>query len=340
MEQQTSQPMVMTVTGPIPPTALGITDAHTHTWIERVPGTAPGLPRLDDQIKLAAELIEFRVSGGTTLVDCQPGGCGRNGEIMREISRLSGVRIVACTGFHLRRYYPAEAWIYQPTTGVDEVQAYFVEEIKLGLRETQFLVQPVRAGFIKIACEADLSQVPAHLIEAAARAGIETGVAIEVHTEKGAEAEKIAHRFDLYGFPLTRLVLCHIDKRPDLGLHTELAQAGVTLEYDTFYRPKYKPEQNVWPLLEKMVAAGLAHRVVLATDMAEAAMWTRLGGQPGQTAFTGQILPRLQTLKIAPLVIQGLVGGNIAGLLAHPVGGELPVADGEWQNPEPVQTTS
>ena len=47
------------------------------------------------------------------------------------------------------------------------MKEYFVEEITVGLRETQHLAQPVRAGFIKIACEADINQVPAHLIESA-----------------------------------------------------------------------------------------------------------------------------------------------------------------------------
>jgi phosphotriesterase-related protein len=316
MGQQDNQPQVMSVTGPVSPEALGLTDGHTHTWIEPVAGTRPGLPVLTDQPAIIAELIEYRESGGGSLVDCQPGGCGRNGEIMRELSRASGVRIVACTGFHLQQYYPADAWIYQPTTDVEAATDYFTEEITVGLREAQHLPQPVRAGFIKIACEADLNQVPAHLIEAAARAGVETGVAIEVHTEKGADAEKIAQRFEQHGFPLTRLIICHIDKRPDFELHAELARAGVTVEYDTFYRAKYQPEQNVWPLLEKMVTAGLGHRVVIATDMAEAAMWTRLGGSPGQTAFTGQILPRLQAFGFAEETIQQLMGHNIANLLA------------------------
>lgn len=315
MEQQ-NQLMVMSVTGPVPPEALGITDGHTHTWVEPVPGTRPGLPGLFDRAGIEAELVEYRESGGKSLVDCQPGGCGRNGEVMRDLSRASGVQIVACTGFHLRQYYPADAWIYQPTTGCDGVRDYFVEEIIAGLRETQHLAEPVRAGFIKIACEANINRTPAHLMEAAAQAGLETGVAIEVHTEKGAGAEKIAQRFEQHGFPLTRLILCHIDKRPDFGLHSELARAGVTLEYDTFYRTKYRPEQHLWPLLERMVAAGLAGRVVIATDMAEAAMWTRLGGQPGQKAFTGQILPRLQALGLPEEIIDQLMGRNIARLLA------------------------
>jgi phosphotriesterase-related protein len=319
----------MTVTGPVRPEGLGITDGHTHTWIEPVPGTQPGLPVLDDQPAIVAELIEFHESGGGSLVDCQPGGCGRNGRVMRELSQASGVRIVGCTGFHLRRYYPADAWIYQPTTGLDDAKDYFAEEITVAMHEAKHSVRPVRAGFIKIACEEDINRVPAHLIEAAAQAGIETGVAIEVHTEKGADAEKIVHRFERHGLSLIRLVLCHMDKRPDFALHAELARAGVTLEYDTFYRAKYQPEQNVWPLLEQMVAAGLAKQVIIATDMAEAAMWRRLGGEPGQKAFTGQILPRLQTLGFEPETIQHLMGKNIAGLLAYPVAGEVRLEESE-----------
>ncbi|MCB0154926.1 MAG: hypothetical protein KDF65_09015 [Anaerolineae bacterium] len=320
MSDKDHQPLVMTVTGPVRPADLGLTDGHTHTWIEPVAGTRPGLPLLFDQARITAELIEYREAGGGSLVDCQPGGCGRNGEIMREMSQASGVKIVACTGFHLRQYYPADAWIYQRTTGLGAAKDYFIEELTIGLRETQHLSRPVRAGFIKIACEADINQVPAQLIEAAARAGVETGVAIEVHTEKGADAEKIAQRLEQYGFPLTKLVICHIDKQPDFALHAELAEAGVTLEYDTFYRTKYQPERNVWPLLEKMIAIGLSQRVIIATDMAEAAMWHRLGGTPGQTAFAGQILPRLQTLGVAEEVIKQLMGQNIANLLAHQTG--------------------
>jgi phosphotriesterase-related protein len=337
MEQQTTKPMIMTVTGPVPPEALGITDGHTHTWIEPVAGTRPGLPVLNDQPAITAELIEFRESGGGSLVDCQPGGCGRNGTVMSELSQASGVRIVGCTGFHRRQYYPADAWIYRPTTGLDDAKDYFVEEITVAMRETQHSARLVRAGFIKIACEADINQVPAHLIEAAAQAGVETGVAIEVHTEKGADAEKIAQRFEGHGLPLSRLILCHIDKRPDFALHAELAQAGVTLEYDTFYRAKYQPEQNVWPLLEQMVAAGLASQVIIATDMAEAAMWRRLGGEPGQTAFTSQILPRLQSLGIDAVTIQQLLGKNIARLLAYPATGDQ-VAESELQGTHSAQT--
>ena len=67
-------------------------------------------------------------------------------------------------------------------------------------------------------------------------------------------------------------MLCHMDKRPDFSLHQALALQGITLEYDTFYRPKYEPDTKLWPLLTRMVEAGLHRHAVVGTDIAEAGM--------------------------------------------------------------------
>jgi predicted metal-dependent phosphotriesterase family hydrolase len=88
------------------------------------------------------------------------------------------------------------------------------------------------------------------------------------------------------------------------------------LEYDTFYRPKYQPEKNVWPLLVQMVEAGLDDRVAIATDMAESEMWARMGEGPGLTGMFSHIIPRLESLELEPITIDKLVGGNIVARLA------------------------
>ncbi|MEZ4519528.1 MAG: hypothetical protein R3C44_22755 [Chloroflexota bacterium] len=113
-----------------------------------------------------------------------------------------------------------------------------------------------------------------------------------------------------------RLVFCHVDKRPDFGLHRELAEAGVMLEYDTFFRPKYDPANNVWPLIGKMADAGLAGSVALATDMAEPSLWSRQGGTPGLMGFFTIIKSGLEDMGLPQSEIDALLGGNIAGRLA------------------------
>ena len=307
------QKTMMTVLGPVPAQALGIADAHNHLWIDPTPGTRPDLPRLVDRPAILAELKEYRQAGGGAQMDCQPGGSGRDGRVLQELSRQSGVHIIACTGFHLEKYYPPDFWLFE--AGAEQAQAFFVSEILYSLQETRELAEPVRAGFIKIACPAQLEDLPEDLLVAAASAAVETGTAMEIHTERGSAAEEILAFFSDCGVPPDRLVICHMDKRPDFGLHRALVQAGVTLEYDTFYRPKYRPEANLWPLLRRMVEAGLGGQVALATDMAESDLWAYRGG-PGLAGLLAQIRPRLESQGIDPTTIQGLLGGNIARCLA------------------------
>jgi phosphotriesterase-related protein len=307
---------VMTVLGLVVPEALGIIDAHSHVWIEPVPGAASDAPVLNDEAAITQELIAYREAGGGAIVDCQPGGCGRNGRYLRQLAQNSGVHLIACTGFHRRIYYPPDASLWQMSAEAAADQ--FITELTVSLAETRADPQPVRAGFIKIAGEATMPETPRHLLEAAAAACLANGCAIEVHTEKGAAVEDFLQFFCDQGVSSERLVFCHVDKRPDYAFHRDIAQTGAMLEYDTFYRPKYRPEQNVWPLLAQMVEAGLAGQITLATDMADSGMWQMLGGKPGLTAFMTQIKIRLQDMGLETAIINQLMGENIARRLAIP----------------------
>jgi phosphotriesterase-related protein len=245
---------------------------------------------------------------------------------LRRLSQETGVHVIAATGFHRRVYYPTDA----PLFGMSAERAaeYFLGEIRDGLTEarpqrsseTSEVLGACYPGVIKIAAEATLDASPLALFEAAAEVCKATGYAIEMHTERGASVEAFLAFFGGRGVSPRRLVFCHVDKRPDFGLHRELAQAGVLLEYDTFFRPKYEPERGVWPLLGRMAAAGLAGQVALATDMADPALWTELGGGPGLDGIFTIIRPRLQQMALPDETIAGLLGGNIAARLAMTVG--------------------
>ena len=313
---------MVTVTGPAAPDELGLTDAHNHVWIVPPQGAATGFPVLDDFHRSLEELALYRQAGGGALVDCQPGSCGRDGRILARLARQSGVRIIACTGFHLRKYYPPEApqWSLSAQAACD----LFAAELQQGMRET--LGQPgeeaARAGFIKAACEARLADSPLALLEGAAQAARQTGACVQVHTEKGQEAEEILEFFILQGLSAYRLVLCHMDKRPDPGLHRELAAEGVLLEYDTFFRPQYDPEHNLWPLLAGMLNSGLAGSIALATDLADPAQWQAGhadagAGGPGLAGLLNVVQARLQGMGTRERAIRALLGGNITRRLAY-----------------------
>jgi len=171
---------------------------------------------------------------------------------------------------------------------------------------------------LKVAFEATLEETPRLLLEAAAQACLDTGAAMQVHTERGSESERFIALLQEFGFPLDRVVLCHMDKRRDFELHTTMAQSGIMLEYDTFFRPQYRPDEHVWPLLEHMVRHGHDAYVAVATDLADARMWSRLGRGPGLVGLVSALIPRLQQLGFEAATVKGLVGGNIAGRLARP----------------------
>lgn len=305
---------VVTVSGPVSPSEMGITDAHNHLWISPVACVAPDAPVLNQQELIASELKSFKQAGGSGQIDCQPYGCGRDGNKLRELSQASGVHVVANTGFHLREYYPADSNIWQ----LDETQAYefFMVEINTGLTETRNGETPVFPGFIKIAVRESMTESPVHLIAAATRASLDSGLTIEMHTQKGQSVEEFVAYFEKQGLPPQHLVICHIDKRPDHGLHMELAQAGYMLEYDTFFRPKYKPEVNLWPLLEDMINHGMAGSLALATDMADPSMWAKIGGGVGISAFITGVKKHLVDLAFEEEIITALTGGNIVNRLA------------------------
>jgi 5-phospho-D-xylono-1,4-lactonase len=168
---------------------------------------------------------------------------------------------------------------------------------------------------VKAACEASLTETPRDLLEGAAWAAQQTGAALAVHTEQGQAAAEIVRFLLSAGVEAGRVILCHIDKRPDFGLHRELAQAGVLLEYDTFHRPKYHPEANLWPLIARMAAAGLDGSVALATDMADPAMWA-YGGGPGPASLPGGIRARLRATGLPEEAVNRMMGRNIAARLA------------------------
>ena len=305
---------VMSVSGSVSPDLLEVVDAHNHLWIEALKDVSPNSPTLTEYEQILAELREYRQAGGKTIVDCQPGGCGRNGMKLLQLSQESDVIVIASTGFHRRIYYPSSWWLWE--AGSEQIARYFIDEVLQGLEETRRLPKPVKAGLIKCACESALRDTPQKVLEAAALAAAELGVCVEVHTEKGADAEAILNFFIRNGVRPNQVVLCHMDKVPDFVLHRNLAQAGAILEYDTFYRPKYSPDTHVWPLIEKMVTNGFDQSVAIATDMAEAAMWKHIRRGPGLIGLLTVIRSHLEEMRVGITSIQNMMGRNIANRLA------------------------
>jgi len=238
------------------------------------------------------------------MVDAMPEG-GRDLEKLREVSRRTGIHIVAATGLHTEKYYrdpflvtldPPQA---VPTVtrkavtrreGGDEALARrFIDDVAAG------------CGVIKAATgEAGMNARAHRLFEAVARAQSETGAPIITHCEDGKGALQQVEFFSTRGVPLNRVVMSHTDKVPDAGYHRSLLQSGVNLEYDQSIR-QAGGEQSTAVLLARMIGEGYLGQLMLGTDGARRSLWTTLGGSPGLAYLAGQYESVMQGHGVGPL---------------------------------------
>jgi predicted metal-dependent phosphotriesterase family hydrolase len=295
---------VETVLGGRELAGTGTVDAHDHLFI--APGPE-GAPELADERLALEELDDLRAAGGAAVVDCQPGGCGRDARVLRRLMERSDVAIVASTGFHLRRYYRSGEGPWASPAGALDL---FLGELLDGLAEAP----EARAGVLKCAWTGEPG-AERELLAAAAEAARRAGAAMVVHTEPDGDVGALCELVLDAGVAPRRVQLSHLDKRPDPALHLELARAGFVLGYDTFLRPKYRPDEHVWPLLRTMLSEGLARQVTLGLDLVDATRWRVCGG-PGLRALPCEVVPRLRDEGAAAEELHGLAGANALRLLS------------------------
>ena len=280
-------PFARTVLGDIDPGELGATYAHEHLVID---GGRPVLldPDFDlsDVDAMVTEVGAAVELGLGAVVDAMPCDAGRNARKLAEISRRTGIHVIAPTGLHHERYYGAEHWSNRVEPEV--LADLFAADITDGIDANDYsgpIVErtPHRAGVIKIGGSEDvLTDRDRRVFEAAAVAHRRTGAPILTHCERGTAALEQAECLAAAGVALEHVALSHVDKVVDRGYHRELASTGAALEYDGSFRWGTEPNGTL-QLLEWMAEDGLLGSVVLGMDAARRGYHAVYGGSPGMT---------------------------------------------------------
>lgn len=302
--------MIATVLGLVTDLPSGAVDAHAHIWIDPVEGADPAKTFiLDDEPSILGDLELFCSAGGGAVIDCQPPNAGRNLRRLRAISRSSGVAVVASSGFHLRQYYGSNQEMWRLSEAA--ATTLFIRDLAGDLE------QGIRAGIMKAAHPGTVDDLDfRRLLAAACRAASTAGTAMQVHTERGEGVEALVDLLEHEGADPRRVILSHMDKRPDLGLHLELGARGYLLEYDTFLRPKYRPEENVWPLVAGALESGLIGSITCGLDLADPTMWLFAGGAHGMPGLFTVVERRLRGLGADDETIRVLLRDNICERVA------------------------
>ncbi|MCG7525348.1 phosphotriesterase [Streptomyces sp. OfavH-34-F] len=263
----------VTVTGEVPPDALGAALPHEHLLSDFAPPhdtaeswaavgrarptavsrrrfyaapltmdllgeLAMGAPNrdnwlLDDEALAVREAADFRAAGGTTLVDVTTPDLGRDPAGLRRIAEATGLRIVMGSG----RHHPARAagrGVPVPSAGPGADR--LAEEIVRDLTEG---VDGVRAGLIGALAALDPDE-PAEraVLVAAARASASTGAPISVARSADATVQqRVLDLLAAEGADLTRVAVARCDPlspRPD-DLEP-LLERGVFVQFDQLGR--------------------------------------------------------------------------------------------------------
>lgn len=265
-----SSGIVQTVQGALDASRLGFTLPHEHVcassagfwqvWPEFFGGRASFVSKVVDRLKAA------RDGGVDTIVDVTPADVGRDIRLLEEVSRRSGMQIIACTGHWL---LPSMS-IGSRT--VEELTDFFVLEISRGIEGTD-----IKPGVIKVATDREgVTPFLEKVLRAAARASMATGTPITTHTYAAARVgEQQASIFEAEGVSPAMVCLGHCDDTDDMDYLAGLARRGYTVGMDHMtwgIQASGTPSTGAlsWrqraDCIKKLIDAGFSKRIFLSHD--------------------------------------------------------------------------
>jgi phosphotriesterase-related protein len=294
-------PPVNTVLGPVEPSHLGFTLSHEHVATNAA-GIRHTYPEFIDRPGImeqaVAALKEAYNEGVRTIIDVSTFDLGRDIGMIEEVSRLSGVQIVAATGNHLA--VPRPFGDVSP----DVIAPFYVREIEEGIEGNG-----IKAGIIKVASDRGGVTPPQEIIlRAAARAHHRTGIPISTHTwSPDRVGEQQVRILQEEGVDLNRVYIGHSNDDTDLDYLLGLLDKGVWLGMDRYPGGRVPGTPN-WEqrteIVKQLIDAGYSHRIMLSHDYSvpkarygAAVQEERRRANPdGYNFITRRVLPRLKEL--------------------------------------------
>jgi phosphotriesterase-related protein len=294
-------PPVNTVLGPVEPSHLGFTLSHEHVATNAA-GIRHTYPEFIDRPGIIEQAVvalkEAYNEGVRTIVDVSTFDLGRDIGMIEEVSRLSGVQIVAATGNHLA--VPRPFGDVSP----DVIAPFYVREIEEGIEGTG-----IKAGIIKVASDRGGVTPPQEIIlRAAARAHQRTGIPISTHTwSPDRVGEQQVRILQEEGVDLNRVYIGHSNDDTDLDYLLGLLDKGVWLGMDRYPGGRVPGTPN-WEqrteIVKQLIDVGYSHRIMLSHDYSvpkarygAAVQEERRRANPdGYNFITRWVLPRLKEL--------------------------------------------
>ncbi len=258
-------PKVNSVLGPLDTADMGFTLSHEHVLVSSAgiqqiyPEFIPRNPIIERGIR---DLAAAKAEGVQTIIDVTTIDLGRDIRMLEDVSRGSGVNIVAATGTW--RDIPRVFWEASP----DSIAALYIREIQQGIEGTD-----IKAGVIKVANDkGGVTPQGEIILRAAARAHKATGVPISTHTwapERVGLQQAVI--FEEEGVDLNRVYVGHSNDTTNHAYLIELLEKGAWIGLDRY--PGWASEGADTPdwrdrtrTAVRLIEAGYGHKIMLSHD--------------------------------------------------------------------------
>lgn len=337
--------MIETVLGPVECSKLGTIAPHEHFFIDttfeaQTPKTEEervlfeskvGIDNIDvlrrnpflvrdnmilDNLETAVyEVNRFKKAGGDTIVDLTNIGIKRDLKKIQEVSRRTGVNIIAGCGLYTGLTIP------EPYSKMNEDQlaAWMIKEIREGEAETG-----IKPGVIgEIGTSETVEPLEAVSLRAAAWANLETGLPIYIHTYPWSRASLDAIKILTdEGVKPEQICICHLDVEFDYEYLCQVFDTGVYASFDNFGKEYYFTKQDAVfsggpfetdldrvRMIKRMIKEGHVDRFTLATDVCLKSLLHSYGGWSYDHIFTN-IVPMMENEGISAEDIHTIIHKN------------------------------
>jgi len=330
---------VQTVVGPVSGDKLGIAMMHEHllidvccyfhepegvreraiahqpvglknlSWIRRNYVTHLDNMRLNDEAMAIEEANEYKLAGGSTIVDVGNVGLARDPIGLQRIARATGLNIVMGCGYYVGLSHPS---------GMDKVSESAIEEEIVADILTGVGGTSVRSGIIgELGCSWPITPNEAKVLNAGARAQRRTGAAITIHTGRYKESPlQIAEILKSAGADMSRVIMGHLDREwPDFEILKRLAAMGCIIGFDTFgqetWNYPYAPLDRLtdWQKVDAiriLAAEGILNQIVVSHDVGFKHRLSNYGGS-GYHHILTTVLPVMRRKGISEEDLQTLL---------------------------------
>ncbi len=306
--------IIRTVLGDISPEKLGVTLGHDHLMTHPPADVTDADLVMDDVQAATRELESFKRAGGGALVEMTTVDYGRDALRLEWASRDSGVHVIAATGFNKGVF----ADRLSASRSVPEIAAWMIREVQQGVAWSM-PEKPIpfeeysraRAGLIKASSSLNgANPNELKVFEAAIEAHHATAAPVGTHTEKGTWGLEQGRLLLDGGVPASKVLIGHLDLKPDLPYLLEIAALGVNLGFDQFGKEKYLPDRDRVNLVVKLCQAGHHRQLILGGDMARKSYFKSYGGGPGLEHVPTTVRAMLLEAGLSPEIVSELLVSN------------------------------